>query len=56
MESPGHFDQCSFLKPQVKGDILRNIEKMNESGNWKAVRLSDAITQQERNQQRDLQC
>ena len=45
-----------FSNVHVKGEIFKNIEKLSKLDAWKGVRLSDAISRQEQNQQRDLRC
>ena len=45
-----------FANSATKGEIFKNIGKLNQTDKWKGVRLSDAISPQEQSQQRDLRC
>ena len=45
-----------FTSSNTKGDIFKNIDKLQRKDAWKGVRLSDAISPQEQSQQRDLRC
>ena len=45
-----------FTSTSTKGEIFKNIDKLKDQDAWKGVRLSDAISPMEQNQQRDLRC
>ena len=45
-----------FSSNTTKGEILKNIDKLKDLDAWKGIRLSDAISQLEQSQQRDLRC
>ena len=45
-----------FTSNTTKGEIFKNIDKLKDLDAWKGIRLSDAISQLEQSQQRDLRC
>ena len=45
-----------FTKSSTKGEIFRNIEKLQQIPKWKGIRLSDSLSPIEQRQQCDLRC
>ena len=48
--------KITFASSTTKGEIFKDIDKLKNLDAWKGIRLSDAISPLEQNQQRHLRC